>query len=148
LLTLRRVNEQGFCGNKVREWNKKSLLKEWRESWAIVCANKLRSLGFEQEAQRWRHGYLTLKQQYKIAIERGDIDYAEQACNHEPTRHKGATICALERKGIASYVMQDREDEKLAAEKVKREMTEKLKKELSQVKKKIKDYDYHRERTR
>lgn len=160
LLTLRRVNEQGFCGNKVREWNKKSLLKEWRESWAIVCADKLRSLGFEQEAERWRHGYLTLKQQYKKAIERGDIDYAEQACNHEPTRHKGTTICALERKGIASYVMQDREDEKLAAEKERSELMNKLEKDIVtlndeiQIEEILYDYsndlddDYHRERTR
>ena len=61
LLTLRRIDEQGFCGNKVREWNKKSLLNTWREEWAIACADKLNSLGFEQESERWRYGYLTLK---------------------------------------------------------------------------------------
>ncbi len=146
LLTLRAVNEQGFCGNKVREWNKKSLLNTWRENWAIACANKLRLLGHEQAAERWGYGHLTLKQQYKKAMERGDIEYAEQACNHEPTQHKGAIICALERKGIDSYVMQDREREKLDIEQTKTQEIDKLKKENRQLERKIQDNSRYRER--
>jgi len=42
LLTMRTVDENGF-GKKNTEWNKRSLLKEWRESWAN-CLNKHLSL--------------------------------------------------------------------------------------------------------
>ena len=137
LLTLRRTNEKGFCGNKVREWNKKSLLKEWREHWSIACFNKLWALNMAQEAYRWRYGYLTLKQQYNRAMERGDIEYALQACDHEPTRHKGFAICALERKGIHSYVLEDRENERLAAEKVRDDLMAEIKQEQTLLKERI-----------
>lgn len=42
LLTMRTVDENGF-GKKNTEWNKRLLLKEWRESWA-ECLNKHLSL--------------------------------------------------------------------------------------------------------
>jgi len=42
LLTMRSVDENGF-GKKNTEWNKRSLLKEWRESWAN-CLNRHLSL--------------------------------------------------------------------------------------------------------
>ncbi len=129
LLTLRRTNEKGFCGNKVREWNQKSLLKEWRKSWSMACFRQFMALNMELEAYRWRYGYLTLKQQYHHAMERDDIEYALQACDHEPTRHKGVAICALERKGIHSYVLEDREIERLAAEKVKDDLIADIKQE-------------------
>ena len=137
LLTLRRTNEKGFCGNKVREWNKKSLLKEWREHWSIACFNKLLALNMELEACRWRYGYLTLKQQYNKAIERNDIEYALQACDHEPTRHKGVAICALERKGISSYVLEDRENERLIAEKVRDDITAEIKHEQTLLRERV-----------
>lgn len=152
LLTLRRVNEQGFCGNKVREWNKKSLLTKWREDWAIACSEELRSLDLKQEADRWRYGHLTLKQQYQKALERGDIEYAEQACNHEPTLHKGVAICALERKGIPSYVQEDRLHETQAAEKIRIETITALEKEQELLKRDIKvkkiTKSYSQEQTR
>lgn len=115
LLTLRGVNENGFCGNKVREWNKKELLQQWRENWALECSRMLRHIGLELEANRWEYGHLTLKEQYKKAIEREDFEYAEQACNHEPTKHKGVQIHQMEKRGGNSYVLQDREDELQAA---------------------------------
>ena len=129
LLTLRRTNEKGFCGNKVREWNQKSLLKEWRRKWSMNCFSQFMALKMVQEAYRWRYGYLTLKQQYNKAMERGDIEYALQACDHEPTRHKGVAICALERKGIHSYVLEDREIEQLAAKKVRDDLMAEIKQE-------------------
>jgi hypothetical protein len=158
LLTLRRVDKQWFCGNKVREWNKKNLLQKWRENWAIACSEKLQSLSLHQEAERWRYGHLTLKKQFQKAIERGDTEYAEQACNHEPTRHKGVAICALERKGMTSYVIEDRLHETLAAEKVRHELIDQLEQKLTVLKDKIQieeilhdfelEDDYSLERTR
>lgn len=150
LLTLRRANEKGFYGNKAREWNKKSLLKKWREYWSMICFNKLMALNMELEAHRWRWGYLTLKQQYDKAVERGDIEYALQACDHEPTRHKGVAICALERKGIHSYVLEDRLNEQLAAEKARDDLIAEIKqeqvilKERVQIKKVAKSYTKER----
>lgn len=102
LLTLRGVDEHGFCGKKVREWNRRELLQQWRKNWALECSRML------IEADRWEYGHLTLKEQYKKAIARNDLDYAEQACNHEPTKHKGVHIHQMERRGIESYVLQDR----------------------------------------
>jgi hypothetical protein len=137
LLTLRRINEQGFYGNKVREWNQKSLLCSWREKWAILCAERLQALDLTLEAQRWRYGHLTLNQQYIKAVERNDVEY-QQACNREPTRHKGFTLCALERKGIHSYVLEDRSIEQSAYEKVKQELITEIEKQNILVKEKIK----------
>lgn len=137
LLTLRRINENGFCGNKVREWNKKSLLQTWREKWAILCSEKLHAIHLPLEAERWRYGHLTLNQQYQKALERGDVEY-QQACNREPTRHKGVTICALERKGINSYVLEDRQAEQYAYEKAQQELISEIQQEQVLVQQKIK----------
>jgi|GEM_PF-1471704 len=86
----------------------RELLQQWRKNWALECSRMLRHIGLELEADRWEYGHLTLKEQYKKAIARNDLDYAEQACNHEPTKHKGVHIHQMERRGIESYVLQDR----------------------------------------
>jgi len=134
LLTLRRANEQGFYGNKVREWNDKSKLKQWRESWAIECSIMLRQRGLKKEVDRWRYGHLTLKEQYEKAIKRGDIEYAEQACNHVPTRHKGVAICNIERKGEKSYVLEARREDAKAIKKAKEIELQRLKDQEKELK--------------
>jgi len=46
MLTTREVTEQGF-GYKVREWNNKALLLDWRERWADTCNQRMAELGFD-----------------------------------------------------------------------------------------------------
>jgi hypothetical protein len=120
LITMRRVNELGFTGNKVREWNARSMLLTWRENWALECARTLEYIGLYQEAKRWEYGHLTLDKQYQKALERNDLEYAK-ACNHEPTKHKGRKIHQMEKRGIVSYVQQDREQDLQIAQQIQSE---------------------------
>ena len=46
MLTLREVNEDGF-GKKVRDWNNKELLLQWRESWSNSVNHHLAINGFD-----------------------------------------------------------------------------------------------------
>jgi hypothetical protein len=106
LLSLRNVDADGF-GLKNTEWNKRETLTQWREKCAEICALSLEEIGREcNEVSQWKYGYLTLEKQREKAIERNDLEFAE-ICNHEPTKHKGVTICYLEKKGIQSYVLEE-----------------------------------------
>jgi len=126
LLTLRGVDANGFVGNKIREWNKKSVLEGWREMWALSCSKSLESAGFTQEAEQWRHGHLTLKDQQNAAIERDDLQYAEK-CNHIPDKHHGPSIHAIIKNEDESYVQQHREIELKDAQISKDKRLDKLK---------------------
>lgn len=46
MLTMREVGPEGF-GGKVRAWNNKELLNEWREHWAEHCNRELARQGFD-----------------------------------------------------------------------------------------------------
>jgi len=46
MLTMREVHQEGF-GQKVRAWNDKLLLNEWRERWAEYCNLELAKNGFD-----------------------------------------------------------------------------------------------------
>lgn len=46
MLTTREVGPEGF-GYKVREWNAKALLLDWRERWAETCNQRMAELGFD-----------------------------------------------------------------------------------------------------
>lgn len=46
MLTMREVTPEGF-GQKVRAWNNKELLNEWREHWAEHCNRELAKQGFD-----------------------------------------------------------------------------------------------------
>ncbi|MEZ3453276.1 MAG: MobA/MobL family protein [Oscillospiraceae bacterium] len=77
LLTTRKVDESGFT-QKERSWNDKTLLLEWRKSWADWCNHKL----------------------YFVSKERIDHrSYAAQGINKIPQKHLGAAACAIEKKG-------------------------------------------------
>ena len=80
LLTTREVTEKGF-GKKNREWNSTPQLKEWRESWADTCNERLRVLD-----KRIDHRTLEA-----------------QGINREPTIHVGVVAKSMERKGIEHY---------------------------------------------
>jgi ATP-dependent exoDNAse (exonuclease V) alpha subunit len=125
LLTLRHVNENGFIGNKAREWNSRELFKKWRENLAFECSIALELAGYKHEAERWKYAHLTLKEQLKKALERGDNEYAE-ICNHAPTKHKGVHIHQMERKGIVSFVEEDRKKLRAREEKIREEQLAEL----------------------
>jgi hypothetical protein len=125
LLTLRHVNEKGFFGNKAREWNSRDLYKKWRENLALECSRALELAGYKKESERWKYGHLTLKEQLKKALERGDNEYAD-ICNHAPTNHKGVHIHQMEKKGIVSYVEEDRKQLRGVEEKIREEQLAKF----------------------
>lgn len=82
MLTLRELDEDGF-GKKNREWNKKDLLEQWRESWAEYANRAL-----EKENINERIDHRTLEAQ---GIER------------VPQLHLGPTANAMENRGIETY---------------------------------------------
>jgi ATP-dependent exoDNAse (exonuclease V) alpha subunit len=112
LLTLREVNADGF-GYKVREWNHINQLRNWREDLALKCSKMFESHEYLKTnpwlPQRWLYSHLTLVQQCDKALERCDFEYA-QACNHQPTKHKGVQIYHMEKRGIESYVEKNRNE--------------------------------------
>ncbi|MGL1931799.1 MAG: MobA/MobL family protein [Desulfotalea sp.] len=77
LLTMRDVGEKGFTA-KNRSWNDRSLVQNWRESWARDM-NK----AFEKIGLRERVDHRSLK---------------EQGLDREATRYKGLACTELERK--------------------------------------------------
>ncbi len=77
LLPTRRVDKNGFT-TKDRSWNDRTMLEQWRESWADWCNHKL----------------------YFISDERIDHrSYKDQGIDKIPTVHLGAGACAIEKKG-------------------------------------------------
>jgi hypothetical protein len=98
----RPVDEEGWSKHKDRSLQSKETLAEVREKWAELGARQLERAGFEVEAGRWRHGHKSLKQQEAAALERGDLAYAEQVRDREPTTHVGHVGTAIERKGRSS----------------------------------------------
>lgn len=80
LLTTRSVDRNGF-GLKVREWNKKTLLRQWRKQWA-----EYQNRVFERKGLEVRISHLS---------------YKEQGLDREPGIHLGPVLAALElEKGI------------------------------------------------
>jgi len=57
MLTTRNVSRSGF-GNKNRDWNKVSVLEEWREQWEVICNERLQEKGLDE-----RIDHRTLKAQ-------------------------------------------------------------------------------------
>ena len=98
----RPVDEEGWSKHKDRSLQSKETLAEVREKWAELGARQLERAGYAQEAERWRHGHKSLKQQEVAALERGDLAYAEQVRDREPTTHVGHVAMAIERKGRVS----------------------------------------------
>jgi hypothetical protein len=117
LLTLRGLDENGFVGNKVREWNETELFNTWRKNLALICSKRLEKAGFYDEAEQWKHGYLKLTEQRIKAIQRGDLKYVD-ACNHTPSEHKGMQIYHMEKRGVESEVEKRRKAERLEKSKI------------------------------
>lgn len=107
LLTLRRIDSDGWARTKERDWNRRELFVDWKIDLAQKCANMLEREGHQVEAERWRFGYMDLPHQREKALERGDLEYAE-ACNREPTQHIGPQIKEIEARGVVSEVQERR----------------------------------------
>jgi hypothetical protein len=60
IVTMRHIEEDGF-GNKKRELNHKSVLKEWRQSWAEITNTHLGIAGFNQKITHKSHKDLNNK---------------------------------------------------------------------------------------
>ncbi|MDR0813464.1 MAG: MobA/MobL family protein [Oscillospiraceae bacterium] len=81
MLTTRDVTVDGF-GGKNRDWNDKALLEKWRENWASVCNEKLKSKGIDERID------------HRTLLEQGVL--------REPTIHLGRGAIELEKKGHES----------------------------------------------
>ena len=99
LLTLRKIDGNGFSAEKAREWNSKAFNLQWREKWAELGARYLEKAGFAKEAERYSYAHFDKEKQRQIAIERGDHEHA-QALEQPATQHKGPQIVGMERRGI------------------------------------------------
>ena len=69
LLTMRRVNKDGFLAKKDISWNRVELLKKWRELWANNCNKTLNLSGFAAQIDH--------------------RSYSDRGINLEPTIHLG-----------------------------------------------------------
>ncbi len=84
LLSMRELDDTGF-GNKVREWNTRTCLKEWRAAWADHVNLHL-----------YRHGH---------SIQVDHRSYAEQGIDLIPTIHRGKAVMQMEARGISTDIM-------------------------------------------
>ncbi|MBI3797758.1 MAG: MobA/MobL family protein [Deltaproteobacteria bacterium] len=81
LLTMREVTSEGF-GNKVREWNDRALVQEWREAWAESVNTALERAGV---AERVDHRTLEA-----------------QGIDRVPEPKLGAAAQAMEQRGMVT----------------------------------------------
>lgn len=78
MLSMREVTPNGF-GRKVAEWNKVSLLREWRERWADLANERLFCAGYDAHIDH--------------------RSYKEQGIELEPTSHLGKAVEEMEARG-------------------------------------------------
>ena len=100
MLTLREVNEDGF-GKKVRDWNNKELLLQWRESWSNSVNHHLAINGFDVQIDHRSHEArgIELEPQYKIGPSISEERMARFEDHQRIARENGALL--LERPEIA-----------------------------------------------
>ena len=78
MLTMREVSEQGF-GHKATEWDKVTLLKEWREHWADLANEHLHRRGYDMHIDH--------------------RSYQDQGVELEPTSHLGKAVDEMRARG-------------------------------------------------
>ena len=100
MLTLREVNEDGF-GKKVRDWNNKELLLQWREYWSISANHHLALNGFDVQIDHRSNEArgIELEPQYKIGPSASEERMARFADHQRIARENGEFL--LERPEIA-----------------------------------------------
>lgn len=120
MLTMRDITPDGL-GNKNRDWNDKTLVEKWRESWALTVNKSL-----EKE---------------KINIKIDHRSYKKQGLEKLPQKHMGVKAHHLEKKGIRTEIGElNKQIKSFNSEKiVLLEQYKKLKKELEQAKQSLKN---------
>lgn len=107
MFSTRVIEDEGF-GKKAREFDDRKtgpqLIEKYRESWAVICADKLKERGHGVDAERWRFGHMTKQKQADKAMERGDREYAREVLREAATVHKGPAVTAMERRGIETEI--------------------------------------------
>ena len=93
LLTTRRMEGDGF-GGKERDWNRKELLSEWRETWAREANEALERAGIGE-----RIDHRSLIVQRDEALGRGEMGRAEKL-DRAPEIHLGRTAWMAARQGV------------------------------------------------
>jgi ATP-dependent exoDNAse (exonuclease V) alpha subunit len=83
MTTMRELTAEGF-GNKIRSWNSKELLVEWRTKWADYANFHLRQHGIEVKIDH--------------------RSYAEQGIALIPTLHQGKAVRDMESRGIPTTI--------------------------------------------
>lgn len=101
LTSVRAVSGDGLGERVFTYADKEKDLERWREKWADRCARELEKAGYKTEAERWRYGYLTNAQQREKALQRGDMEWAEEKAG-QATHHLGPKASAMERRGEKS----------------------------------------------
>ncbi len=86
LLTMRELTEDGF-GKRALQWNNRALLNEWRQQWAEYANFHLR------------------QNQQEVQIDHRS--YEEQGIDLIPSTHQGKAVCDMERRGIATDIMRE-----------------------------------------
>lgn len=79
LVTMRELRPDGF-GPKVREWNSREQVEQWRERWEHLANKHLE-----------RHGH-------EARIDRRTLE--AQGVDRQPTTHRGPHVDAIERRGV------------------------------------------------
>lgn len=80
MLTDRPVRNEGFCDKKNPDWNSKQYLNQWRECWA----------NFQNET------FIRKGLEVRVSHE----SYKKRGIEHEPTKHLGPVLMAMERRDI------------------------------------------------
>jgi len=93
MLTLREVNENGF-GKKVRDWNNKELLLQWRESWSNSANHHLALNGFDIQIDHRSNEArgIELEPQYKIGPSASQERMARLADHQRIARENGELL--------------------------------------------------------
>lgn len=93
MLTLREVNEDGF-GKKVRDWNNKELLLQWRESWSNSANHHLALNGFDVQIDHRSNEArgIELEPQYKIGPSASQERMARLADHQRIARENGELL--------------------------------------------------------
>ena len=95
MLTMREVNQDGF-GKKVREWNDKGLLEQWRESWANTVNKEMARHGhdFRIDHRSNAERGIDLEPQYKIGAKAAEQRMARFEDHHRIAKENGERIIA------------------------------------------------------
>ena len=88
MLTMRRIDGDGFSKKKAREWNATEQMEQWREAWADHCNDAFDRAGLE-------------------GVSVSHLSLEAQGVDRRPGEHKGKAATAAERRGEPDERMED-----------------------------------------